>query len=97
MGIACIHVLKDVECTQVLVGCDGIGSVVAKELGFHEAHYAGYSAIRGLAVYPEGHNFKNLLIQTLGQGVRLGGFPLDSNRVYWFLSFNHPSGLGCSN
>lgn len=83
--------------TKVLIGCDGIGSVVAKDLGFSEAHYAGYIGIRGLAMFPDGgHKFPSALKQTIGRGVRIGCLPLDSKRVYWFLVFNHPPGTKVS-
>ncbi|KAH7294310.1 hypothetical protein KP509_28G065900 [Ceratopteris richardii] len=84
--------LKDGSLLQakVIVGCDGIGSVVAKNLGLKEAHYAGYMGIRGVAMFPEGYTLKSVLSQSIGNGVRMGRFPLDSSRVYWFLVFNHP-------
>ncbi|MCO5591580.1 hypothetical protein L7F22_045567 [Adiantum nelumboides] len=86
--------LKDGSTLQakVIVGCDGIGSVVAKDLGHKEAHYAGYIGIRGVAMFlKERHTFPSVLRQVVGHGVRMGCIPLDSNRVYWFLVFNHPS------
>ncbi|KAI5054915.1 hypothetical protein GOP47_0030060 [Adiantum capillus-veneris] len=76
---------------KVIVGCDGIGSVVAKELGHKEAHYAGYIGIRGVATFSEQHTFPRAVKQVLGRGVRMGCLPQDSNRVYWFIVFNSPS------
>ncbi|MCO5584323.1 hypothetical protein L7F22_038247 [Adiantum nelumboides] len=76
---------------KVIVGCDGIGSVVAKDLGNKQAHYAGYTGIRGVATLSERNTFPRAVKQTLGQGVRMGCLPLDSSRTYWFLVFNCPS------
>lgn len=78
--------------TKVLVGCDGIGSVVARWMGLKDPRYVGYVAIRGVGVYPEGHSLKNVVRQTLGRGVRSGSVPMDSHRVYWFVVFNSSSG-----
>lgn len=77
--------------TKVLVGCDGTGSVVARWMGFKEPRYVGQIAIRGVAVYTEGHELKDAGRQILGRGVRVGLVPVDSNRVYWFVVFNSSS------
>ncbi|KAF5957852.1 hypothetical protein HYC85_005077 [Camellia sinensis] len=45
--------------TKVLIGCDGVNSVVARWLGLGAAVDSGRSAVRGLAVYPQGHGFKH--------------------------------------
>lgn len=74
--------------TKVLIGCDGVGSVVAKYMNMGEPRYAGYTATRGLAVYPDGHNLSPKAKQIIGQGVRAGIVPMDANRVYWFVVFN---------
>eukprot|EP00250_Pteridium_aquilinum_P010967 c19751_g1_i2 orf=164-1687(+) len=74
--------------TKVLIGCDGVGSVVAKWMNMGEPRYAGYTATRGLAVYPDGHNYSKKAKQILGLGVRAGVVPMDDNRVYWFVVFN---------
>ncbi|KAL3681840.1 hypothetical protein R1sor_024796 [Riccia sorocarpa] len=42
--------------SKVLIGADGVNSVVAKWMGLAPARYAGYMGIRGLAEYREGHS-----------------------------------------
>ncbi|KAL9381733.1 hypothetical protein Peur_024768 [Populus x canadensis] len=42
------------------MGCDGVHSVVARWLGLTELVHSGRSAVRGLAVFPQGHGFKQV-------------------------------------
>ncbi|URE00369.1 Lycopene cyclase protein [Musa troglodytarum] len=63
---------------KVVIGCDGVHSVVARWLGLAEAIDSGRSAIRGLAVFPEGHELiTNEALQYLGDGKRAGLVPLN--------------------
>ncbi|KAH7429551.1 hypothetical protein KP509_09G055700 [Ceratopteris richardii] len=74
--------------TKVLIGCDGVGSVVAKWMNMKEPCYAGYVATRGIAEYPDGHNLGDRARQILGSGVRAGFVPMNANKAYWFVVFN---------
>lgn len=76
---------------QVLIGCDGVNSVVAKWLGLQRPAFAGRSAIRGAAELPEGHGLKPKLFQYFGDGFRSGFVPCDDKTVYWFLTYSPPS------
>ncbi|XP_042445639.1 monooxygenase 2-like [Zingiber officinale] len=71
---------------KVLIGCDGVHSVVARWLGLSPAVDSGRSAIRGLAVFPEGHGLKNEVLQFLGDGKRGGVVPLNNKELYWFIT-----------
>lgn len=75
--------------TKVLVGCDGVNSVVAKWLGFKKASYigSGRSAIRGYADFENGHGFDPNFMQFSGHGVRFGTIPCDDGFAYWFFTF----------
>lgn len=68
---------------NVLVGCDGVNSVVAKWLGLPKPIVSGRSATRGLAEYPEGHGFGPEMLQFIGQGFRSGVLPCSDTSVYW--------------
>ncbi|XP_047084487.1 monooxygenase 2-like [Lolium rigidum] len=68
---------------NVLVGCDGVNSVVAKWLGLPKPILSGRSATRGLAEYPEGHGFGPEILQFIGQGFRSGVLPCSDTSVYW--------------
>ncbi|CAA6656014.1 unnamed protein product [Spirodela intermedia] len=74
--------------TKVLVGCDGVNSVVAKWLGLRGPAYAGRSAARGIAEFPGGHGFEANFLQYVGNGFRSGVLPCDETHVYWFFTFS---------
>ncbi|CAL4912640.1 unnamed protein product [Urochloa decumbens] len=69
--------------TKVLIGCDGVNSVVAKWLGLPKPILSGRSATRGLAEYPDGHGFGPEILQFIGQGFRSGVLPCSDTSVYW--------------
>ena len=72
---------------QVLIGCDGINSVVAKWLGLAKPSYSGRSAARGLAHYPDGHGFDPKFLQFIGNGFRSGMLPCNGTNIYWFFTW----------
>nr|CAB3487032.1 unnamed protein product [Digitaria exilis] len=71
--------------TQVLIGCDGVHSVVARWLGLSEPLSSGRSCVRGLSTFPDGHSLKRELRQFLSPGLRAGMVPVSDTHVYWFL------------
>ncbi|KAJ8648032.1 hypothetical protein MRB53_001055 [Persea americana] len=73
---------------MVLVGCDGVNSVVAKWLGLQKPAFTGRSAIRGLAEFPDGHGYKPELLQYSGKGFRSGFLPCNDKTIYWFLTYS---------
>ncbi|PIN02863.1 Kynurenine 3-monooxygenase [Handroanthus impetiginosus] len=77
--------------TKVLIGCDGVNSVVAKFLGFKKPAFVGRSAVRGIVYFEEGHGFEPKIMQFFGKGIRYGVIPIDDHGVYWFFSFSAPS------
>ncbi|GAB4853138.1 hypothetical protein Ancab_017322 [Ancistrocladus abbreviatus] len=74
--------------TKVLIGCDGVNSEVAKWLGFKKAAFDTRCAIRGYAVYEEGHGFGDKFVNFFGEGFRSGVVPCDDNSIYWFFSWS---------
>lgn len=74
--------------TKVLIGCDGVNSVVAKWLGFKKPSLTGRSAIRGCAYYKEGHGFEPKIQQFVGNGVRYGIVPCNDIALYWYLTWS---------
>ncbi|XP_047328395.1 monooxygenase 2-like isoform X2 [Impatiens glandulifera] len=76
---------------QVVIGCDGIRSRVAKWMGFSEPRYVGQCAFRGLGFYPKGHEFEPKVNNFYGQGMRVGIVPVSPTAVYWFICFNSPT------
>jgi hypothetical protein len=83
---------------QVLVGCDGGNSVVAKWMGFSQPRPVGQVTIRGISEYRNGHTFDPVVHQIMGQGTRAGIVPVSQTKVYWFVLFKaSPSGMYCDN
>ena len=77
---------------QVLIGCDGVNSFVARKLGLTEPVNSGRSAVVALAVFPEGHGVREDVQQFVDVGKRGGIVPLNDKEIYWFLTFNTPKG-----
>ncbi|KDP35312.1 hypothetical protein JCGZ_09471 [Jatropha curcas] len=72
--------------SKVLIGCDGVHSVVANRLGLSAPIHSGRSAVRGLAIFPQGHGFNDEAKQFLNAGKRAGLIPLNEKEIYWFLT-----------
>ncbi|ERN20026.1 uncharacterized protein LOC18448436 isoform X2 [Amborella trichopoda] len=75
---------------KVVIGCDGVNSVVAKWLGLPKPGFVGRTAARGLAHFSDGHDFEPDLQQYFGDGFRLGFVPCDDKTIYWFFTW-YPS------
>ncbi|PSS31226.1 FAD-dependent urate hydroxylase [Actinidia chinensis var. chinensis] len=73
--------------TKVVIGCDGVNSVLAKWLGLEKPVNCGRSAIRGFVEFPDGHNFQPRSHVYFGEGVRYGFRPCDDKCLYWFFTF----------
>lgn len=76
---------------KVLVGCDGVNSVVAKWLGFKQLAFTGKSAIRGQANFKRNHGFDPISMRFFGHGVRSGVIPCDDKTVYWYFTWDPSS------
>ncbi|KAK1392940.1 hypothetical protein POM88_011996 [Heracleum sosnowskyi] len=73
--------------TKVLIGCDGVKSVVAKELALQEPVSSGRSSIRGLVEFSDCHGFEPKICVHFGNGVWFGFISCDVKCVYWFCTF----------
>ncbi|XP_042455332.1 monooxygenase 2-like [Zingiber officinale] len=72
---------------KVVIGCDGINSVVSKWLGLKPPTFSGRHAVRGFTVLPDGHGMKPELKHYNGEGFRAGVLPCDEKSVYWFFTW----------
>ncbi|KAJ4803190.1 FAD/NAD(P)-binding oxidoreductase family protein [Rhynchospora pubera] len=72
---------------KVLIGGDGINSIVGKYLGLKKPSSTGRLAVRGFAEYPTNHGFKSEFIQINGQGFRFGMSPSTKKSIYWFFAW----------
>ncbi|KAA0049774.1 zeaxanthin epoxidase [Cucumis melo var. makuwa] len=73
--------------TKVLIGCDGVKSVVAKWLGFKAPAFTGRCAVRGCLQRESNHNFGRKASLYVGEGVRAGIIPCDDKTLYWFFTW----------
>ncbi|MBE0672571.1 MAG: FAD-dependent monooxygenase [Anaerolineales bacterium] len=82
----------EVDSADVLIGADGIHSVVRKQM-FPEVQlrYSGYTAWRGV-VETENEAALGLTSESWGRGARFGIVRVDKKRVYWFATRNQPIG-----
>jgi len=72
---------------KVLIGCDGINSMVAKWLGFREASFSGRFVIRGDIKLMNNHGLQHNFMHFFGKGFRFGILPCDDKTVYWFFTW----------
>lgn len=77
--------------TKVLIGGDGVNSVVSKFLGFSAPSSTARWAVRGIVHFEDGHGFEPHIMQFFGKGVRFGVVPCDDHAVYWGLTFSPSS------
>ncbi|KAF2302091.1 hypothetical protein GH714_032540 [Hevea brasiliensis] len=73
--------------TKVLIGCDGVNSVVAKWLGFKTPVFTNRLAIRGYANFNLRHGYSSKFFQFFGNGFRSGLAPCDDKSIYWFFTW----------
>ncbi|MED6195538.1 hypothetical protein PIB30_038779 [Stylosanthes scabra] len=74
--------------TKVLIGCDGVNSVVARWLGFKAAAFTGRSAVRGCTELKNNHGLEHNFMQFFGSDFRAGAIPIDDKTIYWFFTFS---------
>lgn len=71
---------------QVVIGCDGVNSVVADFLGLKPPRVSPTSNVRGFTNYPSGHGFSPEFVRINEDHVFLGRIPLNDKLVYWFIA-----------
>lgn len=72
---------------KVLIGCDGVNSVVAKWLKLQRPVHTQRAAVRGIVQFPDGHGLEPNVLQHYGSGIRHGYVPCDEKSVYWFMTY----------
>ncbi|XP_062014399.1 monooxygenase 2-like isoform X1 [Rosa rugosa] len=91
-SLAIVHMENgNIIKAKVLIGCDGVHSVVSRWLGLGEPVLSGRSAVRGLAVFPQGHGLGQNFRQYVGTSIRAGFIPVSDKDVYWFFSCISPA------
>ncbi|MCE9565407.1 MAG: FAD-dependent monooxygenase [Planctomycetes bacterium] len=76
---------------QILVGADGIKSLVRNQLlGPEQPRYAGYTAWRGVALIDRPEVPVGVTVLAMGRGSQVGMLPIGGGRTYWFATQNVP-------
>jgi 2-polyprenyl-6-methoxyphenol hydroxylase-like FAD-dependent oxidoreductase len=77
------------ERGDLLVGADGLSSVVRRAIADEPIRYAGYTAWRGVSSVPVE---AGRLTESWGVGERFGLVDIGRGRTYWFATKNAPEG-----
>jgi 2-polyprenyl-6-methoxyphenol hydroxylase-like FAD-dependent oxidoreductase len=78
---------------QILVGADGIKSLVRHQLlGPEPPRYAGYTAWRGVGLIDRPEVPLGATVVAMGRGSQAGMLPIGGGRTYWFAATNAPAG-----
>ncbi|KAJ4751473.1 FAD-dependent urate hydroxylase [Rhynchospora pubera] len=72
--------------TKVLIGCDGVHSVVAQWLGLSQPADSQRSIVRGLAKFEKGHDFSNELQEYVFKDKRGACVPANDQELYWYIA-----------
>jgi 2-polyprenyl-6-methoxyphenol hydroxylase-like FAD-dependent oxidoreductase len=70
---------------KVVVGFDGVNSIVGSWLGLKKPNSVGQLEIRGMAEFPNAHNFSNLFRIFYGNQVVIGFNSMTPTKVFWLL------------
>ncbi|KAK6940424.1 FAD-binding domain [Dillenia turbinata] len=71
---------------KVVIGCDGVNSVIADFLDLKPTKVFSTGAVRGLSDYPSCHSFSQELVITKKGDVSIGRVPVSDKLIYWFVS-----------
>lgn len=71
----------------MLIGSDGVNSVVAKWLGLKNPAFTKRSAIRAFAEFEDNNGFEFKEFWFIRNGYRSGFLPCDDKTIYWSLNW----------
>jgi 2-polyprenyl-6-methoxyphenol hydroxylase-like FAD-dependent oxidoreductase len=77
------------ERADLLVGADGLGSIVRQVVSDARPRFAGYTAWRGVCAVPVQ---AGRMSESWGIGERFGLIDIGRSRTYWFATKNAPAG-----
>jgi 2-polyprenyl-6-methoxyphenol hydroxylase-like FAD-dependent oxidoreductase len=88
-GVVAVTADGSAERGELLVGADGLSSVVRRAITDVPVRYAGYTAWRGVSPVPVE---SGRLTESWGVGERFGLVDIGHGRTYWFATKNAPEG-----
>ncbi|KAI4331993.1 hypothetical protein L6164_016936 [Bauhinia variegata] len=71
---------------KVVIGCDGVNSIVANMVGLKSTKRFSTCATRGLTNYPNGHEFGRDFVMISKDKVQVGIIAVNDQLVYWFIT-----------
>ncbi|KDP45200.1 hypothetical protein JCGZ_15065 [Jatropha curcas] len=71
---------------KIVIGCDGLNSVIARILGLNSIAFSPTCVVRGFSHYENGHDYANQFLLLSDRNVQLGQVPVNDNLIYWFLT-----------
>jgi 2-polyprenyl-6-methoxyphenol hydroxylase-like FAD-dependent oxidoreductase len=90
-GAAALFAEGDEIRGQILIGADGLKSLVRNQLlGPEQPRYAGYTAWRGVGLIDRPEVPLGATVVAIGRGSQVGILPIGGGRTYWFASANVP-------
>ncbi|KAI3949762.1 hypothetical protein MKX01_040979 [Papaver californicum] len=69
----------------VVIGCDGVNSVVSEFIGLKATRSFSTCGVRGFTSYPSGHGFSNEFLRIRKDNLIFCRTPVNENRMYWFV------------
>ncbi|XP_028104030.1 monooxygenase 1-like [Camellia sinensis] len=80
--------MKDgLEMLLVVIGCDGVNSVIANFIELKPPKQSTMGGARGFTNYENGHGFSPEYATVRKGHVLLGRYPIDHNLVFWFVAW----------
>ncbi|CAM6028645.1 unnamed protein product, partial [Sphagnum balticum] len=76
---------------KVVVGFDGVNSIVGSWLGLEKPKSIGQIEIRGMAEFHSGYNFSKSSRSFLGRTIWITIYPMTTTKVYWFVVWKESS------
>ncbi|KAI3911102.1 hypothetical protein MKW92_012206 [Papaver armeniacum] len=79
-----LHDGTSIKC-KVVIGCDGVNSVVSDFIGLKATRSFSTCGVRGFTNYPSGHGFINEFLRIRKNNLIFCRTPVNENRMYWFV------------
>ncbi|KAH7833851.1 hypothetical protein Vadar_010434 [Vaccinium darrowii] len=71
---------------KVVIGCDGVNSVIVNYLGLKLPKQSPITNVRAFTNYPDGHGLEPEFVTIRKGNLLLGRIPIDDKLVYWFIA-----------
>ncbi|XP_004307200.1 PREDICTED: 3-hydroxybenzoate 6-hydroxylase 1-like [Fragaria vesca subsp. vesca] len=71
---------------KVVIGCDGLNSMISYMLGVRPTNTFNVCVIRGFTSCPSGHEFGSEFKMAKKDDVQVGLIPMTTSLVYWFVT-----------